>query len=890
MNKKMLLLILLAFTVMFSGSLFGEAVIYEPFNDPDPELKDNAAGLGFSGTWSSDGFDVAASTLFHGNLPVSGARAVISEQNYGSADVGSTLTDAGLLADGATLWFSVIWKTGYTGGSNPDQAFALSTDSLKGSKNNNVPVNGSGSGVGFTLKGETDIRAAYWSGGNVQRPNDGSINLSKSTVYLIVGEIVWGDPAGDPNDYVNIYLPNEALELGPVISSVAANLNQSGLDTITFSAKSAGGAVDEIRFGATYADVLGDPLMPNIITAGDDTITWFGEPVIPDVNVVDNSGGTESITYNWSFEPVAGLDIDVDTSVSAVTPSFTISKAELLELPIADSAWNDVNDLSAIGDPGAAGILMDSSDPNNSVDPNSIYADLGQQIPAGDYVVTLDYYIPASGGITTGSYIGAGLYDVNELGPWDGSETGVSVQDSGIDMTADAWLSVEIPITTTEASDTLRIDAGPAAASGMVFVKNINVAQAPIITTDDMIPVTFMLGVNYEGNANNDSIDWMILDVYPDACKAARIAANLAPDHPADFYGNCLTDIEDLAVIAGSWLADNSLVDPVQLTTAITFDKLIFSEDFEAPVVSGYSQGTAPGGWVKASVGYKSSNHGLINKDSGVFTASEGNDQGYAFRYTNSGLTTAEGVIGVLEADVTYTISFDVVRDGGSLGAGTAYKVNFMTFDAVQNRADVDNGPQGTNLASKSGTAPEDGSRASDSFEFTADAANAYLGQDIAVRLDGATNNAIIDNVRVIANTSKVNAGDSMLVWLGQEIQLDPNYAEGYTPTSFAWSASPDNGVVFSDPSIEAPTVTFTGETGNPTSVALTLTTDGGADEGVVIFNVYDDGCKAKSGYDDTFVFDQADITLDCIVNLGDFALLAEDWLNDYSLVEPEVK
>ena len=47
----------------------------------------------------------------------------------------------------------------------------------------------------------------------------------------------------------------------------------------------------------------------------------------------------------------------------------------------------------------------------------------------------------------------------------------------------------------------------------------------------------------------------------------------------------------------------------------------LFTEDFESQVVSGYSQGTTPAGWVGATQGYRGTYNGLINKDLGVLPA-----------------------------------------------------------------------------------------------------------------------------------------------------------------------------------------------------------------------------------------------------------------------------
>ena len=100
---------------------------------------------------------------------------------------------------------------------------------------------------------------------------------------------------------------------------------------------------------------------------------------------------------------------------------------------------------------------------------------------------------------------------------------------------------------------------------GVVFVPGDNV-ENPTVTitkdTGDPSTVTLTLAVNDEGNPTPVT-DSMTIDVYDDACKAARIGIGLAEYYPADFNGNCITDLEDLAVMAAKWLDNTGLTEPV---------------------------------------------------------------------------------------------------------------------------------------------------------------------------------------------------------------------------------------------------------------------------------------------------------------------------------------
>jgi hypothetical protein len=76
--------------------------------------------------------------------------------------------------------------------------------------------------------------------------------------------------------------------------------------------------------------------------------------------------------------------------------------------------------------------------------------------------------------------------------------------------------------------------------------------------------VTMTLSVNNVGKLPEEAVDdTMTIDVYDDACEAARIGKSLAADNPGDFDGNCITDFNDLAELATKWLDDTGLTAAV---------------------------------------------------------------------------------------------------------------------------------------------------------------------------------------------------------------------------------------------------------------------------------------------------------------------------------------
>jgi len=137
-----------------------------------------------------------------------------------------------------------------------------------------------------------------------------------------------------------------------------------------------------------------------------------------------------------------------------------------------------------------------------------------------------------------------------------------------------------------------------------------------------------------------------------------------------------------------------------------------------------------------------------------------------------------------------------------------------------------------------------------------------------------------------------VDAGDDMITWSGEQVDLDATVQAGVTVTSYTWTANPADGVVFSATEVEDPTVTITKATDNPSTVMLTLTVDDGENPLVsnsVMIDVYDDACKvtiAKGLNADN----PTDLNGDCVTSLEDFAEMAAKWLAGEILASPQHK
>jgi hypothetical protein len=144
-----------------------------------------------------------------------------------------------------------------------------------------------------------------------------------------------------------------------------------------------------------------------------------------------------------------------------------------------------------------------------------------------------------------------------------------------------------------------------------------------------------------------------------------------------------------------------------------------------------------------------------------------------------------------------------------------------------------------------------------------------------------------------------VNAGIDMITWSGQAVQLNPRVVntdpgDPQAALTYNWTANPADGVLFSATNIEAPTVTITKATSNPSKVLLTLAVNnvGSTDPDItdtMTIDVYDTACEAAiaAGLAES---NPTDIIVDCITDFEDFAEFGRTWLTETSLISPAVK
>ena len=436
------------------------------------------------------------------------------------------------------------------------------------------------------------------------------------------------------------------------------------------------------------------------------------------------------------------------------------------------------------------------------------------------------------------------------------------------------------------------------------------------LTADPPFPAppgsTYTLTITATDAVGSDS-DMMEIDIYDDACQAARLGLSLAAENPSDIDANCNTTVGDLAELAAAWLNSTKLTtaEPDQFqpddnpvvngefnvykpgtdyTVTAEFTSDAFTEDAlgdNMALTSGiaiYSDGTV--GAVVDCPGWEWIHGFNLNLDTGV----DGTVGLYAYADWggDTRIQSAEPM-GVIEAGKTYTVSAQVRGPLATqplaldlmAGVSAPSPSSSVTYNAGGDWQEISN-------------------------TYDANAVAGYIGEPITIIAglrDEASgiaavvfDNIVLDIVPSDPNLPSVNAGDDMIAWSGLEVQLtptvvnnDPNEPQG--TLTYAWSEDPGDGVVFSDPNTLAPTVTITKATLNPSPVKLTLAvTLEGVDtvSDTMTIDVYDDACKASRGNGHEYAV--TDFDGNCVTSLGDFALLAEKWLADYTLTEPAPK
>jgi hypothetical protein len=282
----------------------------------------------------------------------------------------SAASQSALTADGTTIWFSALFQepaNQYRHGS-----FLFGTDAF--TTDGTPKLSAAGYGLGFTIQAAPDgstqgsgtINALAFNGSTAPIVVQGTFTpVPITATILIVGKINW-KAYGTPDE---LYLFNvtdlsvEPLERAAIASITNLDFSQSAFDLIAMW-DSNNSITDEIRFGNTFADVVGnttvDPTLPDV-DAGNDMITWSGEPVTLNATVTNNTDPVTALTYSWTADSasladtnltIVIADADQEDVTVQVTKALDTKDAVIVTMTLAcnnvGSGKNDVIDTVTI--------------------------------------------------------------------------------------------------------------------------------------------------------------------------------------------------------------------------------------------------------------------------------------------------------------------------------------------------------------------------------------------------------------------------------------------------------------------------------------------------------------------------------------------------------------
>lgn len=313
-----------AFGTALSSLTAAPPVIHEPFAQTAGAINGKAASTtGLTGNWTATtGASavnvVTPSSMVFGGLAMSNGHAnLLRSGNTNGRVVRSTaLADAGLLANDAELWFSLVIMKTNGGGNNEWSGFAFGTSHLT-SGPGSLTLQG-GNGLGFRTR-DTAVTVGTWNGTTTPAVG-GSLTLTYNVPSLIVGKIEWGATDSDV-ETITLYKPTPDLSsLGTGVSKTMAAVDQSLFTTISYSLRDVDTMnYDEIRFGATQADVMPvDTVAPTLLSITDN---MAGGPIGEDVAAV-----TYTLTFDKHMDLSTITAADFDNAGSATATVGTVAQ------------------------------------------------------------------------------------------------------------------------------------------------------------------------------------------------------------------------------------------------------------------------------------------------------------------------------------------------------------------------------------------------------------------------------------------------------------------------------------------------------------------------------------------------------------------------------------
>jgi hypothetical protein len=208
-------------------------------------------------------------------------------------------------------------------------------------------------------------------------------------------------------------------------------------------------------------------------------------------------------------------------------------------------------------------------------DPNKLNPLVYQQKLTKSLLTTVQVNAPAVGGLQKyywqvdsyiyGSPTGTPIIgDVFEFSSTDDAPPTVVIDT--LDTVTWANKPVQLNATVTDVGSSAVTIAWTASDPNAVFTPSAAV-EDPVVTVDYAAGnVTLTCSVKDGFNPTVTNTDTVVLEVYADACAAARDGADLGATHQADIVAPfCKIDLADLAVIAMDWTTDYTILVPTPI-------------------------------------------------------------------------------------------------------------------------------------------------------------------------------------------------------------------------------------------------------------------------------------------------------------------------------------
>ena len=389
----------------------------------------------------------------------------------------------------------------------------------------------------------------------------------------------------DPDAVLDVYFGTDPCNLGdPTI--VAGNGDErSSLDVDASDVGKYYWRVD-MNIGTIADPCVYEGNLYTFTTSGDpgpviDDITpaqiaWSGGEVPLFVDVTND--GVATTIYEWVTDAAEGVEIKGgDTATPTVTitkmPSFTakIPNAGFEDPVVPDDTYGDtiptgwtITEGAGIADAAPGGIIDTVSEGEQCVwaNPNgTISTVLSETVQAGvTYTLNVD--------IGHGQWSNGAKYIVQLIAVDGENEVVLAEDDNSLTIASQTWVTSEISYTNDPVADANKIDlplmiklVNPADSAANADVEFDNV----VLTSDTLFPVksgveTVTMTVFVSDGANPIPVDASVeIDVYDDACHVARVVEGL--DDLSDLDKDCDIDIDDLALMAATWLNTDKELD-----------------------------------------------------------------------------------------------------------------------------------------------------------------------------------------------------------------------------------------------------------------------------------------------------------------------------------------